>query len=42
MSDASNAGIDCSKITMSPQISDCVHQEMMASNALLLNKFVNW
>lgn len=42
MSDASNEVIDCVEITTSPQINDCVHQEMTASNALLSNEFVNF
>ncbi|MCF6254982.1 MAG: DUF1311 domain-containing protein [Gammaproteobacteria bacterium] len=34
--------LDCTDITTSPQLDDCVHKEMMNSNALLLTEFVNF
>ena len=34
--------LDCTAINTSPQLDDCVHKQMMKSNTLLLNEFVNF
>jgi len=40
--DAPNEVIDCTEITTSPQVDDCVQQEVTISNALLLKEFASF